>query len=82
MDAGPHPNRADQVLPHLPALHLRLTGRIGTARHESAHPDPVSPPTVEQAVAHLRGQEIALVHAPVARTLTADTPRARRITIG
>jgi hypothetical protein len=40
------------------------------------------PPTVEQAVAHLRDQVITLVYDPTARTLTADTPRAERITIG
>ncbi|NYV74470.1 recombinase family protein [Streptomyces sp. UH6] len=74
--------REDQVLPRLPALHLRLTGHVDTARHESAHPDPVSPPTVEQAVAHLRDEEITLVYDPAARTLTADTPRAEWITIG
>ncbi|WP_246212241.1 hypothetical protein [Streptomyces abyssomicinicus] len=73
--------REDQVLPRLPALHLRLTGRIGTVRHESPCLGPASPPTLEQAIAHLRDQEITLVYDPAARTLTADTPRAERITI-
>ncbi len=73
--------REDQVLPHLPALHLRLTGRIETAKPEAPSCGSVAPPTVEQAVAHLRGQEITLVYDPADRTLTADTPRAERITI-
>ncbi|WP_166029232.1 recombinase family protein [Streptomyces chilikensis] len=74
--------REDQVLPRLPALYLRLTGRIDTARPEAPSCGSVSPPTVEQAVAHLRDQEITLVYDPAARTLTSDTPRAERITIG
>nr|WP_268248664.1 recombinase family protein [Streptomyces brasiliensis] len=74
--------REDQVLPHLPALHLRLTGRISTAGPASPPAGPASPPTLEQAIAHLRDQEITLVYDHAARTLTADTPRAERITIG
>jgi site-specific DNA recombinase len=74
--------REDQVLPHLPALHLRLTGRVSTAGPAVPPAGPASPPTIEQAIAHLRDQEISLVYDPAARTLTANTPRAERIIIG
>jgi site-specific DNA recombinase len=40
---------------------------------------PLSP---ADAVAHLRSEAVSLIHDPVARSLTADTPRAERITIG
>ncbi|WEO94314.1 hypothetical protein A6P39_010020 [Streptomyces sp. FXJ1.172] len=39
-------------------------------------------PTPAQAIAHLRSEEITLAYDPAARTLTANTPRAERITIG
>ncbi|MBU3868598.1 hypothetical protein KN815_32480 [Streptomyces sp. 4503] len=37
---------------------------------------------VADAVAHLRSEAISLIYDPVARSLTSDTPRAERITIG
>ncbi|MFB7223721.1 hypothetical protein [Streptomyces sp. NPDC056227] len=40
------------------------------------------PPTPVQALAHLCGQEISLTYDPANRTLTADTPRGERISIG
>ncbi|MBU3865129.1 hypothetical protein KN815_13930, partial [Streptomyces sp. 4503] len=41
-----------------------------------------APLSSADAVAHLRSEAISLIYDPVARSLTADTPRAERITIG
>ncbi|MGP3970631.1 recombinase zinc beta ribbon domain-containing protein [Streptomyces sp. 6N223] len=71
--------REDQVLLHLPALVIRL----------SAEQDGrLSPPTATRAVtpadavAHVRAEQVSLTFDPAAQTLTADTPRGERITIG
>ncbi|WP_225095351.1 recombinase family protein [Streptomyces sp. CoH27] len=72
--------REDHVLPHLAALHLRLTSRLGRPGSASVSRDAVQP-TPAQAIAHLRSEEITLAYDPAARTLTADTPQAERITI-
>jgi site-specific DNA recombinase len=70
--------REDQVLAHLPALVIRL----------SADTDGHLPPTVTgtvtpaDAVAHVRARQVSLTFDPAAQTLTADTPRGERITIG
>ncbi len=82
-DPGRTPNtyvREDHVLPHLPALHLRLTGHTDLLGRASVSKDWVQPAPA-QAIAHLRSQEISLTYDPAARTLTADTPRAERITL-
>jgi site-specific DNA recombinase len=82
-DPGRTPNaylREDQVLPHLPALHLRLTSRLDPPGSAPVSRDP-APPTPAQAIAHLRSEEITLTYDPATRTLTADTPQAERITI-
>ncbi|MGW4817493.1 hypothetical protein ACWEP4_00610 [Streptomyces sp. NPDC004227] len=82
-EPGRTPNayvREDHVLPHLPALLLRLTGHV-----ESHGPASVSReralPTPTQAISYLRSQEIPLTYDPATRTLTADTPQTERITI-
>ncbi|MER6083431.1 recombinase family protein [Streptomyces sp. NPDC001833] len=72
--------REDHVLPHLAALHLRLTSRLGRPGSASVSRDAVQP-TPAQAIAHLRSEEITLAYDPAARTLTANTPQAERITI-
>ncbi|MGW0771716.1 hypothetical protein [Streptomyces sp. NPDC002676] len=83
-EPGRTPNaylREDHVLPHLPALHLRLTSsRLNPPGLASVIKDPVSP-TPAQAIAHLRSQEISLTFDPATRSLTADTPKAERIII-
>ncbi|WP_258053792.1 hypothetical protein [Streptomyces sp. Ru72] len=82
-DPGRAPNaylREDQVLPHLPALHLRLTSRLGRPGSASVSRYAVHP-TPTQAIAHLRSEEITLTYDPAARTLTANTPQTERITI-
>ncbi|MFI6354479.1 recombinase family protein [Streptomyces sp. NPDC050743] len=82
-DPGRAPNaylREDQVLPHLPALYLRLTSRLGRPGSASVSRYAVHP-TPTQAIAHLRSEEITLTYDPAVRTLTANTPQAERITI-
>ncbi len=83
---GRSPNaylREDHVLPHLPALLLRLTDHHAAPDGAEllallASAAPLSPADV---VAHLRSEAISLTYDPAARSLTADTPRAERITI-
>ena len=65
--------REDRILPHLPALHILLTG---------SDPAPDSaPPTVTEAIRLLREREIALVYEPETRTLRTSTPQEVKITI-
>ncbi|MGY5118499.1 recombinase family protein [Streptomyces sp. 900105755] len=82
-DPGRVPNaylREDQVLPHLQALHLRLTSRLDPPGPAPVSRDP-APPTPAQAIAHLRNEEITLTYDPATRTLTAETPDTERIAI-
>ncbi|MER6573006.1 hypothetical protein ABT288_44400 [Streptomyces sp. NPDC001093] len=82
-DPGRIPNtyvREDHVLPHLPALRLRLTSRLDPPGSASVSRDAVQP-TPAQAIAHLRSEEIILTYDPAARTLAANTPQAEEITI-
>ncbi|MYT32055.1 MULTISPECIES: recombinase family protein [unclassified Streptomyces] len=72
--------REDHILPHLPALLIRFT---------ATEPDDIilelshaEPPTKADAVEHLRTKGITLTFDPTTRTLTTDTPRGERITIG
>ncbi|MGW3571508.1 recombinase family protein [Streptomyces sp. NPDC000941] len=74
--------REDQVLPHLPALLLRLTHHDPDGAEPMALIAGAAPLSPADAVAHLRREAISLIYDPVARSLTADTPRAERITIG
>jgi hypothetical protein len=64
--------REDRILPHLPALHILLTGM---------EPAPGSPPTVTEAISQLRAQQIILIYEPETRTLRANTPQEVKITI-
>ncbi|MEU9896357.1 recombinase family protein [Streptomyces phaeochromogenes] len=68
--------REDHVLPHLPALIIRLT------EHRADLNGPAVPPSPAAAVEHLRTEAISLAFDPTTRTLTADTPRGERIAIG
>ncbi|MEU2926971.1 recombinase family protein [Streptomyces sp. NPDC007251] len=82
-DPGRAPNayvREDHVLPHLPALHFRLTGHQDPPGPDSVSSNSIRP-TPAQAIAHLRSEEITLAYDPAARTLTANTPQAERISI-
>ncbi|MFK0108433.1 hypothetical protein [Streptomyces sp. NPDC091217] len=60
-DAGPHPNRTlarrgvriqDHVMPHLPAVIIRLTG------HEARLSGPAAPPSPATAVEYLRTESM------------------------
>jgi site-specific DNA recombinase len=81
-EPGRTPNaylREDHVLPHLPALLLRLTGHV-----KPPAPALVSTeiqPTPAQVISYLRSQEITLTYDPATRTLASDTPQAERITV-
>ncbi|MGA4539026.1 hypothetical protein ACPA54_03445 [Uniformispora flossi] len=61
--------REDQILAHLPALHLMGTG-------EETAPDHAG------ALACLRADGIGLICNQTGRTVTADTERKERIAIG
>jgi hypothetical protein len=65
--------REDQVLPHLPALLIRLARSSSSGQHS---------PTGPEAAERLRDDRITLTHDPAAKTVTADTPRGERIAIG
>ncbi|NIY69551.1 hypothetical protein [Streptomyces malaysiensis] len=70
-------------MPQLPALLLRLPNHHATP--DGAEPMALrasaAPLSSVDAVAYLRSEAISLIYGPVARYLTADTPRAERITI-
>ncbi|MFF5138220.1 recombinase family protein [Streptomyces sp. NPDC013157] len=68
--------REDHVLPHLPALVIRLTA------HKTDLSGTTAPPSPATAVEYLRTESISVIFAPATRTLTADTPRGERIAIG
>ncbi|WP_436775186.1 recombinase zinc beta ribbon domain-containing protein [Yinghuangia sp. YIM S09857] len=61
--------REDQILAHLPALHLMRTC-------EETAPDPAG------ALARVRADGIGLMHDQAGRTVTANTERKERIAIG
>lgn len=65
--------REDQVLPHLPALLIRLARSSSSGQHS---------PTGPEAAERFRDDRITLTYDPAARTVTADTQRAERIAIG
>ncbi|MGP3970624.1 hypothetical protein [Streptomyces sp. 6N223] len=69
----------DQVLAHLPALVIRLS-----ADWDGHLPPPTATGTVTpaDAGAHVRARQVSLTFDPVAQTLTADTQRREKITIG
>ncbi|MEV0376002.1 hypothetical protein AB0I10_40910 [Streptomyces sp. NPDC050636] len=72
--------REDHILPHLPALLVRLTATAADAK--LPQPGSSTPPTEADAVGHLRAKALTLTFDPATRTLAADTQRAERITIG
>ncbi|WP_228718517.1 recombinase family protein [Kitasatospora acidiphila] len=71
--------REDHVLPHLPALWIRLTHPEDTP--ERPHRELLLP-TNEEMTARLRAAGLTLTYDPAGRTLTADTPSRERIAIG
>lgn len=76
--------REDHVLPHLPALRLRLTGQVKNpepALVGSGRGRALVPPTVAQALAHLRGQGISLTYDPANRTLASELSRTELVEV-
>ena len=73
--------REDRVLPHLPALHLLLTGTSRRQRAQAADPRrnrrPV-PGQPEDVIGYLRENEITLTYDPAAASLRAGTGEAAK----
>ena len=78
--------REDRILPHLPALHLLLTGAgpaAGRRRRRTRHGADVNrPASDEDVIGYLRARQITLTYHPVAGTLQADTPGDVKAVIG
>jgi site-specific DNA recombinase len=70
--------RENLVVPHLPALHLLLTGAAGTRqrRRTRRRIDVRHQATAEDVAGYLREQQITLTYDPAARTLHAGTGSA------
>ena len=71
--------REDRILPHLPALHLLLTGTdpAGGRRRRTRRGADVRPQAShEDVIGYLREREITLTYDPDADTLRAGTPAA------
>jgi len=66
--------REDRILPHLPALHLLLTGPAAeTRRRRTRRGTDVRYQAPEDVITYLRQQQIALTYDPAAGTLRAST---------
>ena len=78
--------REDRILPHLPALHDRLTAAAPLAarrrRRTRAGIEVARPVSAEKVIGYLRAREITLTYDPQAATLRADTPDAVTTVIG
>lgn len=76
--------REDHVLPHLPALIIRLTNQHNghDAQAENSPEGTRLQSSQADAVERLRTDAILLIYDPTTATLTADTPHRERITIG
>ncbi len=78
--------REDRILPHLPALHLLLTGdtpAAGRRRRRTRHEANVYRTASDQdVIGYLRARHITLTYDPRAGTLQADTPDAVTTVIG
>jgi hypothetical protein len=78
--------REDHILPHLPAMHARLTAAepaAGRRRRRTRHGIDI-PRTLsdEEMASGLRARQITLTYDPRAATLRADTPEAITAIIG
>jgi hypothetical protein len=78
--------REGRILPHLPALHLLLTGAEPSARRRrrrTRHGADVNrPASGEDVIGYLRARQITLTYHPATRTLQADTPGDAKAIIG
>ncbi|MGG2460091.1 hypothetical protein ACO0M4_09760 [Streptomyces sp. RGM 3693] len=70
--------REDHILPHLPALAMRITA---AQDGEIPKPGTGTPPTESEAIERLRAEGITLTYDPKANTVTTDTEQRERILI-
>jgi site-specific DNA recombinase len=71
--------REDKILPHLPALHVLLTGTspaAGRRRRTRRGADARQQASLEDVTGYLREQQITLTYDPAAGTLRARTSEA------
>ena len=69
--------REDRILPHLPALHLLLTGpATETRRRRTRRGTDVRHQPAERVIGYLRDQQITLAYDPADGTLHAGTGEA------
>ena len=69
--------REDRILPHLPVLHLLLTGPAGGQRRRRTRCGiDVRYQAAEDAISYLREQQIILIFDPASGTLRAGTGEA------
>jgi site-specific DNA recombinase len=78
--------REDHILPHLPALHARLTGTApstGRRRRRTRRGLDIPPPVSKKdVIGDLRARQITLIYDPQTTTLQADTTSAVTAVIG
>jgi hypothetical protein len=76
--------REDKLLPHLPALHLLLTGPATRARRRTrAGADVRSTVSPAEVIGYLREHEITLTWDPAAAALQARAAKtAKTVTVG
>jgi site-specific DNA recombinase len=66
--------REDRIVPHLPALHLLLTGPAGeTRRRRTRRGTDVRSQAPEDVICYLREQQVTVTYDPAAGTLHAGT---------
>ena len=69
--------REDRIVPHLPALHLLLTGPAGeTRRRRTRRGTDVRSQAPEDVICYLREQQVTVTYDPAAGTLHAGTGEA------
>jgi site-specific DNA recombinase len=74
--------REDRIVPHLPALHLLLTGSAaGTRRRRTRRGTDVRCQGAEDVICYLREQQITVTFDPAAGTLRAGTGEAAQTII-
>jgi hypothetical protein len=70
--------REDDILPHLPALAIRLT----TPTAGAVPPGTPEARSIADCIENLQRSKLTLTYDPVAQTLTAHTDREEKIFIG
>ena len=75
--------REDKIVPHLPALHLRLTSTAVRARRRTRGGTDVRPAaSPQEVIGYLREHEVTLTWDPAAAALRARAPEtAKTVTV-